>query len=84
MCAFVCDHNLYEGSVTATTTPASATRPGEVGGWGDAGKKDAFPYISESSHTPKECSINPSWKNTEFTNPLVREDSRTLLTRRKE
>ena len=41
----VCYHNLYEGSVRATTTPASATRPGEAGGghraW-DAGKKDAL------------------------------------------
>ena len=31
--------------MTATTTPASATRPGEVGGWADAGKKDAFPIF---------------------------------------
>ena len=41
----VCYHNLYEGSVRATTTPASATRPGEAGGgWGawDAGKRMLF------------------------------------------
>ena len=52
----VCYHNLYEGSVRATTTPASATRPGEAGGghgaW-DAGKKDAL-SINFYSHATKE------------------------------
>ena len=67
MCAFVCNHNLYEGSVTATTTPASATRPGEVGG-GTREKRMLFPYIYVHSHAPKCC-----WKNIVFTNPLVRE-----------
>ena len=42
---------MYEGSVTATTTPARATRPGEAGGgWGawDAGKRMLFLSTSKA------------------------------------
>ena len=63
----VCYHNLYEGSVTATTTPASATRPGEAGG-GDlvlGTREKRMLFLSTSianSHAPKEPNKNPKWR----------------------